>query len=234
MTDKEKLDQLFQAALKDTSTIVNPLERAFPKQEALPVLAAFPQPLIIFDTIPAMPTVLEPLVVPVENAGLEHSTSAELGALLDEQTARKNRRHRREKVLTLAACLALTCGGFGWFVHSPARVQAFHEVIRDIRSTGDIKSMVASYTKSLEKISARSAQIDQSTRAMGVSTNQVNEKDPNFDAEMKTMMGGQGKTSGDRSKMLQQAFGKKTGNSVTPTIPVTKEAAKVATGDLFE
>lgn len=244
MTDKEKLNQLFEAALKDTSPGVKPLARAFPKPEIVPmpapipepaaVVAKVPEPAAVVVEVPEAPAAVEPLVVPMENAGLDHETSTELGKLLDEQTGRKNRKHRREKLITLAACLTLTCGGFGWFVHSPARVQAFHQVVKDIRSTGDIKGMVASYSKALDKVAARSAQIDQSTRAMGVSADQSNEKDPNMDAEMKAMMGGEGKTTGDRSKMLQQAFGKKIGNQETPTVPVTKPVAKLAAEDSFD
>lgn len=241
MTDKEKLNQLFQAALKDVSDGSKPLARVFPKQESVAVPAPVTQPEPALAAIPQATPVMETLVVPMENAGLDHAASAELGAMLDEQNARMRRKRNREKIFTLAACLTLTGGCYGWFVHSPERVEAFYQTIRDIRSVGDVKGMIASYTKALEKISVRSQQIDQSTRAMGVSTNQDNEKDPNFDAEMKTMSGGEGKTVGDRNKMLQDAFGKEIGGAATPvsagtpdTKPVDKPATKVAAGDSFD
>ena len=234
MTDKEKLNQLFQAALKDAANDTKPLTRVFPKQETAPMPTPLPQPEPVIAAIPATLVVTEPLVVPMANAGLDEEASAELGKLLDEQMARKKRRHRRGSLLALAACLALTGGSYGWFVHSPDRVEAFHQVIKDIKASGDLKGMVASYTKALEKISTRSTQIDQSTMAMGVSANQDGLKDVNFDAEMKGMMGGEGKTAGERSQMLQQAFGKKIGNTETPTIPVTKQVAKIAKEESFE
>jgi hypothetical protein len=234
MTDKEKLNQLFQAALKGAANESKPLARALPKQESIPMPAPLPQQEPVIATLPVAPFATEPLVVPMENAGLDLASSTELGIMLDEQNARLKRRHRRETILALAACLALTGGSYGWFVNSPARVEAFHQVIRDVRATGDIKGMVASYTKSLNKIAARSTQIDQSTMAMGVSANQDDAKDPNFDAEMKAMMGGQGKTTGDRNKLLKQAFGKKIGNTDTPAVPVTKEVAKIAKDVSFE
>ncbi|MES2921516.1 MAG: hypothetical protein V4819_08220 [Verrucomicrobiota bacterium] len=215
MTHAEKLQQIFEAALKDSSDLNQPLKRAFPSSigaakvgvsQAVPEPAATPAPVI---EAPAKPFVVPAAPTPAANAGLSHSASAELGRLLEKQHNRKNRKRRRGTLVTLAVVLALTGGGSGWFVQSPQRVQAMKEAIRDVRSVGDGNSTVAKYQAALDKVAARSGQIEQATEKMGVSSNQDGVKDPNMDAEMLAMMGGQGKTSGQRNQMVEQAFDSK-------------------------
>ncbi len=143
------------------------------------------------------------------NAGLSHTEAEELGQLLDGQRARLRRKRRRDALVALGVFFGLSGGGFGWFVQSPARVQAAREAFRDIRSVGDIAGMVAQYKLALDKIAVRSKQIDQATEAMGVSADQSKEKDVYMDGEMKQFMGGEGKgkTIGERNRLLQQNFG---------------------------
>lgn len=223
MTDQEKLQQLFQAALKAPPAEGKAaLALAFPTPAPLPTPAPVPEPL---------PQIVS---TPLPNAGLDEATSAELGALLDAQMAGQKRKRRRELIGTFVVLLGLTGGGFGWFVQSPTRVQAFREAMADIRSVGDVAAMVAKYQVALDKIATRSNQIDQATEAMGGSANQDGMKDVNMDAEMQAMMGGEGKTTGERNKMLQNAFGKKI-KAPEPAIKPTSDqaAAKKASADSF-
>jgi hypothetical protein len=220
MTDPEKLQQLFQAALKAPPTEGKAtLARAFPT----PAPLAAPEP------------VAEIIFTPLPNAGLDHAASAELGALLDDQMARQKRRRKRELIGTLIVVFGLTGGGLGWFVQSPTRIQAFREAVADIRSVGDVAAMVAKYQVALDKIATRSSQIDQATEAMGGSANQDGMKDVNMDAEMQAMMGGEGKTTGQRNEMLQKSFSKKF-KAPEPAIKPTSDqaAAKKASADSFE
>ena len=215
MTDKEKLQQLFQAALQDPSHGTKPLARAFPTAPAVtlpvaqPVAAPEPvQPAVIpVSDAPVSPQVA-PLVQPMPNAGLDEATSAELGALLDEQIKRKARRHRRELVVALVLCLGLTGGGYGWFIQSPSRVQAWNEAMGDIRSLGDVKGLVAKYQKALDRIATRSQQIDQATVAMGVDPTKVSNEDPYFTKETEDVMKVKGVDIGTRNKRLQDSLGK--------------------------
>lgn len=217
MTDKEKLQKLFQAALQDTSEVNKAPTRAFPTAppQAAAVMAV-PATAPVFQPIPAQPTPAVELlpdpeapVRPMANAGLDAVASAELGILLDEQRERKSRQRRRELLMTLGVFLALTGGGYGWFVQSPQRVQAFKEAMRDIRASGDVMGMVSQYRKALDKIAVRSEQIDEATAAMGVKKSAKDDEDPYMEAEMSKMMGGKdkGKTVGERNKLLQQNFG---------------------------
>jgi len=210
MTDNEKLQKLFQAALKAPSVEGKaPLERAFPTPTPVAAPQPIAEPIREAVAMPAPPATLEADAPPLANAGLSEAASAELGALLDEQMRRKNRKRRRETIGTLIVFFLFTGGGVGWFVQSPGRIQALKEAIRDIHDAGDIKTMVAKYQKALDRIAVHSQQIDHATESMGCSANQENEKDPNFNVEMKAMMGGKGKTTGERNSALQKTFGKK-------------------------
>lgn len=239
MTDKEKLQKLFQAALLDASEEKVTLARAYPKSTLDKLVAQAPTPTAPPVAIQAVPEpvamvpaqVVAPVaaatdfVQPMENAGLDAAAAEELRILLDEQNLRMRRKRRRETIGALAVFLAMTGGGFGWFVHSPDRVQAVRDAITEIRSVGDIAGIVAKYQKALDKIGTRSQDIAAATESMGVSSNQDGMKDVYMDAEMKQMMGGDGKTVGERNKLLQEKFGKvKTGGlkaAVIPTSPPT-------------
>ena len=200
MTHQEKLQQIFEAALKDDSQLDKEPTRAFPTQPSA-------QPVAVSPLVPAPEP--EPILKPAANAGLSHTASADLGTLLDEQHQRKTNKHRRETVVTLAVVVALTVGGAGWFVQSPQRLHAMKEAVHDIRSIGDVKSIVAKYQAALDKIGDRSKQIDHATVTMGVSANQDDAVDPNMNAEMLSLMGGEGKTTGQRNQIVDNAFGSK-------------------------
>ncbi|MGL5019541.1 MAG: hypothetical protein ACRDBP_15510 [Luteolibacter sp.] len=217
MTDKDKLQKLFQAALLDVSEEKANLVRALPKatggfpapQAEIPC-SPLPVALPADESAAPAPVSVAPateFVQPMANAGLDAVSAEELRILLEEQHQRLKRRRRREMVGTLLFLLAFTGGGFGWFVHSPDRVQAFRDAVKEVRSVGDIAGMVAKYQKALAVIGTRAQDIDAATESMGVSSNQEGMQDVYLDAEMKEMMGGEGRTVGERNRMLQEKFG---------------------------
>lgn len=222
MTDQEKLKKLFEAALKDTSDLNKAPTRAFVTPSLQPFPPTSPPPEPVQEIAPAPVAVVEIPVAPPVNAGLDDATATELGELLDEQRARIKRKHLRQTLTTLAACVALSGGGFGWFVQSPERVQAFKDAIKDVRSVGDVKSLVAKYQDALDRVSARSQQIDQATAAMGVKASAADDEDPYFEAEMQAMMGGEGKTVGQRNKALQQNFDHMKKENGVENVPVSQ------------
>jgi hypothetical protein len=206
MTDQEKLQKLFDAALRDSSPVEKAPTRAVPKAAAELPAAPKPERKPVATCALAEPeSTPQPVVaVPV----LDKAAAEELGTLLDEQIRRKKRRRRIESLVTAVVLIGLTGGSAGWFVQSPERVHALVSAIAEIRSVGDVKSMVAKYDAALKKVSARGQQIDEATNAMGVKSDGNDEKDPNFDSEMTQMMGGEGRTTGNRANRMQQAFGK--------------------------
>jgi hypothetical protein len=199
MTHTEKLQQIFAAALKDHSEFDKPFTRAFPASlVAKPVAVSQPAAEPAPSPEPVVEVPAEP-AAPAASAGLSESESAELGNLLKEQQQGKTHKLRRDALMTLGVLTILTGNAFCWFVNSPQRVVAFNEAIQNVRSVGDVKSMVTKYQVALDKIAVRSKQIDQATASMGLSPNQHGAKDSNMDGEMLAMMGGKGKTTGQRN-----------------------------------
>lgn len=240
MTDKQKLQQLFDAALKTPvaneglapkrafpTPVLDPLAESAPAPMpaftpvSAPVAAATPQPQPVFDKVEETPAA-EP-----EFPALDKEAAEELGALLDERIARKRRRRKLELVVTLILFFGSTVGGTAWFIQSPARITALKEAIRDIRSYGDINSMVAKYQEYINKIGVRNQQIDQASSNLGVDTTKVGPGDETMDAEFKQMMGGQeGKTLGDRNKAMHAAFGnrvEKAGGTLKADVALKEE-----------
>lgn len=82
------------------------------------------------------------------------------------------------------------------------------------------------YKKALEKVKVRSEQIDSATASMGIDPTKDDGKDPYFEDEMKQMMGGEGKTTGERNRLLKEKFGsmEKTGKL---GIPAPASAASI-------
>ena len=130
MTDKQKLQQLFDAALKTpvANEGVAP-KRAFPTPvfdsipESAPApmpvfqpapatviaqpapVAAVPQPQAIFDKVEEAPA------ASAEIPALDKEAAEELGKLLDERIVRKRRRRKLELVVTLILFFGSTLGG---------------------------------------------------------------------------------------------------------------------------
>lgn len=215
MIDQGKLQKLFDAALKAPEPSREGLpKRAFPKSPTpqVPVTQAAPAPMPVAAASVEAVLPEEGVEALVENftpqvAVLDDAASTELGALLDEQITRQRRKRKRDALVTALVLFGMTGGGFAWFVQSPDRVDAVRSAMREIRSVGDVKAIVAKYQAALDRISARSQQIDQATASMGVTAGPEDDVDPNMDAEMREMMGGEGKTSGQRNAALQKAFG---------------------------
>lgn len=216
MTDKEKLEQLFQAALKSNDNPGKSLKRAFPQVAAVPKMPVTPpgtegpQTEYSASIPPATATAgRELLVEPMPNAGLDEASSAELGALLESQLKRVAAKRRRELMVTLAVVAGLAGGGFGWFIHSPSRVTAFKSAITEIRSIGDIKGMMAKYQVALDKVAERGKQIDQSSHSIGSDPASVKQdEDLYMEKETQAFTGENGSGTGARNKQLQEKFGK--------------------------
>jgi hypothetical protein len=231
MTDKQKLQALFDAALKAPTEPSNSPQRVFPT----PSLDAMPEPAAVIAPVfappsaessaPSAPVAVAVAPMPMAPA-LDAAAAEELGKLLDEQLIRKKRRRKIEALVTACIFFGSTAGGTIWFVQDASRVQAFKEAMRDIRSVGDVKSLVAKYQDALDRVAARGQQIDQATAAMGIKPSAGDEKDPFFEEEMKQMMGNEGgKTVGERNRLLKQNFAhmeKENGGAPKPNLGALK------------
>jgi len=208
MTEKEKMQKLFEAALRAPAAPEAGMPtRAVPSPPAAVAVLQAPAPHPLQSSIE--PTVLAAAQTPVRplvNTGLDETTSSELAALLDAQNLRKQRKHRRDSLIAALILLVFVTGGCGWLISSPERLKALREAINDIRSVGDITAIVAKYDAALEKIKVRSTQIDSATSAMGVDPTKDDGKDPYFEKEMKDMARGEGRTVGERNRILREKF----------------------------
>ncbi len=215
------MQKLFAAALRAPaeSEAIKPT-RAVPVTPAVAAVPQAPAPIPAQTAMePTVPAATQVPATPSINAGLDNAASAELAALLDAQNLRKQRRQRRDSLIAALLLLGFVGGGVGWFIHSPNRVKAFREAINDIRSVGDVRSIVAKYNVALEKIKVRSAQVDGATTTLGVDPTKDDGKDPYLEKEMKEMAGGEGKTVGERNRLLREKFGSVENNSGKLAIP---------------
>jgi hypothetical protein len=232
MTNKEKLQELFDAALREpTPATGGPPKRAVPESktsitapiEKSPLLK--PAPEVSLEVSLPGPTP-EPMSVTLAAPALDREAAEQLGSLLDEKIRKTIRKRRRSALITALVLFGSLGGGAAWFVQSPERIEAFASAIREVRSVGDVKSIVAKFQKALDRVEARSQQIDQATAALGVTPSAEDEIDPNMNAEMKEMMGGEGRTVGERNGALQASFGdraKEAGGVIESGVALSKE-----------
>ena len=218
------MQKLFEAALRSSSEsdVLKPERALAPSQVATPAATPVATPQA---AAPAVAAATPNPAGPASNTGLDEASAAELAALLDERNQRMQRKRRRNLLVSVVFLLAMAGGGYGWFIQSPQRVQAFHEALNDIRSVGDFASIVAKYNKALAKIKDHSSQIDRATASMGIDPAKDDSKDPYFETEMKDMMHGEGKTVGERNRRLKEKFGAVEKNGLKPGIPATAPAA---------
>lgn len=155
------------------------------------------------------PAITQPTPTAKSNTApvLDDKASDELGDLLEKKLSKESRSRKRNKILTVAAIIIVVGGGAGWFVQSEDRVNTVKGVFSDIRSATDAKELAGSYEESLDKVSARSKQIDQASLAMGITDTTEDPNDTTIDDEMRKMMGGEGKTTGERDRAVREAFG---------------------------
>jgi hypothetical protein len=208
MSDDDKLKKLFQACLRDTAR-----DSVVKMEPAAAVTPLATQPTPEPPAAAEPPDALQDPAPVAANLGLDAVASEELRVLLEEQNNRKARKHKRERMMCLIVLCVLTGGGYAWFVQAPERVQALKEALSDMRSAGDVTTMVAKYRSALDRISVRSKHVNQATESIGGSSNQDGEKDPYLNAEMGALMGGDGKSVSQRDQLLQEKFGNKSANN---------------------
>ncbi len=200
MTDKEKLQSLFDAAMRSPEEPGGKPKRAVPGAESAKPPEAEPA-VVEPATAEEKPAVISPA------EALDKEAAEELGLLLDERIRRDKRKRRIEVLLTTVALLGSALGGTVWFVQDKERVSAMTQAVDEIRTAGDPETMAANYNQALEKIAQRGNQLDSATAGMGVNPNKDHGGDLHMEAEMKQMMGKEGgATTCQRNKLLVQNF----------------------------
>jgi hypothetical protein len=217
MTAQEKIQELAMAAL-----------RSAPPPAGVPKPATF---MAAPEKLRAIPTAapVEPVAkvevaapvaaMPVTEAGLQPEAPAfkdegcpELRAMIDEREAKKQTTQKRQSLAVTLSLLAMLAAAGGWFAVSPSAqakvakvVPLFKESLRDVKTLANTKE---NFDKQLEQVGARGNQIDDASRALGVDPTTVpDEAGAELDTAMKDMMGGEGRTTSERNKEVQEKLG---------------------------
>jgi hypothetical protein len=240
---KEALEKIFEAALKEVEkpSIKRPSEaysqpaRNTPAQtetfEALkpsnPIAptssaAVTPTQTATTTNTPTQAAATQATTQPVIDA----AAANEIGEILDAKLAKTRAKRKREVLVFTLTIVGAIAGASIWVYNSPERIKALKSAGNEIRSATDVNAIVDSYQGSVDQVSKRSSQIDQATELMGAKTGSKNDPDAYMDKEMKGMMGGKGKTVGDRDKAMQSTFGdraKEAGGVPVPKTTISKE-----------
>lgn len=234
MSNNEKMQALFDAALRADPKPEKNFERVVPeaKLETL-------EKKTKTKAIEPVETTIEPAKADVVQAvEFNKEEAEELGALLEEQMGRADRKRKMSLVWTLFFFGGTALGGVGWFVSDSNRFEALTSVVSDIRSVSDVKSIVAKFQDSLDRISVRGDQIEQATAAMGVTAKPGEFDDEYMEAEMKEMMGEEsGRTVGEHNRMMEEAFSKRAeeaGGSPTNSAEASAKLKKFREESAFE
>ena len=225
-TNKEALQKIFEAALKEPEPQYTPTARLNSRvpTESYPKARSYGEPA------PAARRVIEPVsndtitpdapkkkTEPVETAktvniptiaaGSHDAASAELAGILDKKMAKDNSKRKAQFLMILIVLAGGIGGGIAWFIQSPDRVTELKSAVTEVQSATDVESITGEYDKSLEKVAVRGNQLDEATSALGASTELKAGEDGYMDKEMKGMMGGEGKTAGERAHGMEKSFG---------------------------
>lgn len=231
-TDKEALQKIFEAALKQpdppptarpkpatptmrranygeaamaiTETPTRQITKPASKETATPASPKEQKPITREDE-----TARKPAETPQagKQAVLDDKASDELAKVLEKKMAWEKTKHKIQKVATIIVLLGAVGGGIGWFVSSPDRVKSLSASVEEIQSAGDVNGMVDSYKGSLDKVAGRGNELSAATAALGASTELKEGEDAYMEDEMNKMSGGEGKSVGSRAKAMQKTFG---------------------------
>ncbi len=169
--------------------------------------------------MPVMPAPVEPVATAVaEVASLPEAPAfkdegcPELRAMIDEREAKKQTTQKRQSLAVTLSLLAMLAAAGGWFAVSPSAqakvakvVPLFKESLRDVKALANTKE---NFDKQLEQVGSRNNQIDDATRALGVDPTTVpDEAGAELDTALQDMMGGEGRTTSERNKEVQEKLG---------------------------
>lgn len=132
----------------------------------------------------------------------------DLSSLLDLQDERQEKDSKRTNRVILKSCGLVFVAVLVWYAVSSTHrrqvdglIQNVKESRTDVKQMSNPKGIMGSYDEVLQKLGSRSEDIDTATRSLGVDPTTV--KEDGMDPEMKGMMGGKGRTVGERERMVE-------------------------------
>lgn len=138
----------------------------------------------------------------------DDTLETDLSSLLDLQLQRQATESKHTSRVILFGFALLMASGLVWYVASETNrlkvdglIQNVKESRKDLDQISNPPAILGAYDEAMEKLGTRSTDIDTATRSMGVDPKTV--KEDGMDQEMKGMMGGHGRTVGERDRTLK-------------------------------
>ena len=158
----------------------------------------------------------------------------DLSSLLDLQDQRHESESKSANRVILRVFGGVVASILLWYAVSPTNrrkvdglIQNVKESRQDLDEVSSPQKMVSAYDEALAKLGSRSTDIDAATRSLGVDPTTV--KEDGMDAEMKGMMGGQGRTVGERKRAVEALAGLAGVHAGKPAAPKEAEVPMEAT-----
>ena len=138
----------------------------------------------------------------------EELEEVDLSSLLDLQDAREEGESKRASrvILLSSGCLFVLVVFFCVVTASNRRkvdglIQNLEESRHELEPVGGKDPFAKAYDDMMDKLGSRSTDIDHATRSLGTDPSTV--KEDGMDPEMKQMMGGEGRTAGERQRAVE-------------------------------
>jgi len=138
----------------------------------------------------------------------EELEEVDLSSLLDLQDAREESESKRSSrvILISSGCLFVLVVFFCVVTASNRRkvdglIQNLEESRHELEPVGGKDAFAKAYDDMMAKLGSRSTDIDHATRSLGTDPSTV--KEDGMDPEMKQMMGGEGRTAGERQRAIE-------------------------------
>ena len=150
-----------------------------------------------------------PVSVPAVRAGAEDVVAeVDLSSLLDLQDEREKTETRRSTRVILLSCGCLIVLFAVLCLVSSSTRHAFEGLVRnleesrhDVEPPSGPKGKTNPVDRVLQVLGSRSTDVDEATRMLGTDPSTVHED--GVDPEMKKMMGGEGRTPGERQRLVE-------------------------------
>ena len=138
----------------------------------------------------------------------EELEEVDLSSLLDLQDAREDSESKRSSrvILLSGGCLFVLVVFFCVVTASnrskvDGLIQNLEEARHDLEPVNGKDPIASAYDDMMAKLGSRSTDVDHATRSLGTDPSTV--KEDGMDPEMKQMMGGEGRTAGERQRAVE-------------------------------
>lgn len=140
-------------------------------------------------------------------SALDEKHEVDLSTLLDLQDRREESQAKHSNQLILKSCAGLLILLLVWYAASASNRKIVDGLIQNLRESTHGRdtyegpeTFAKRYDQIMDQLGSHSVDIDHATQSLGVDPTTVEED--GMDTEMKSMMGGEGRTSGERKRMV--------------------------------